>query len=124
MKTFSWMLTIVVCAAVLASPARLRAADDELTVRLPAVVSRSASLVRAVIRVPRAADNRILRVTLDSEMFYRSSDVPLDGNEAPRSHTLAWHALPAGDYEVRIELMGATGVKKVVRRQLHVIGLE
>jgi hypothetical protein len=124
MKKFSRLMTILVCGAVLVGPTTVGAADDELTVRLPSVVSRSSSMVRAVIRVPREADNRMLRVTLDSDTFYRSSDLPLDGNEAPQSHTLAWHSLPAGEYEVTIQLVGVSGVKRIVRRQLHVIGLD
>lgn len=123
MKFLTSTTIIVACsAAMLAHPVALRAAQDELTVRLPSFVTDSASLVRAEVRIPRDGDNRLLRITMDSGSFYRSSDVPLDGERAPQTHTIVWHALPPGAYDVTIELVGATRVKRVVRREFHVIG--
>ena len=85
---------------------------------------RSAAAVRALVRIPRDAENRVLRVTLDSGSFYRSSDVPLDGARAPATHILVWQALPAGTYDVTIQVLGTDRVKQAVRRQLQVIGME
>jgi hypothetical protein len=124
MKFLSSALVTVACWTLLAQPATVLAANDELTVRLPSFIMRSASLVRAQVWIPRDHDNRVLRVTLDSGTFYRSSDVPLEGERAPHSHTLVWHALPPGAYEVTIELVGTTRVKQILRRELTVIGLD
>ena len=124
MKFFSSWIVTVVCVTLLALSVPVFAADDELTVRLPSFVTHSASLLRAQIWIPRDSDNRVLRITLDSGAFYRSSDVPLEGDRAPQSHTLVWHALPPGSYEVTVQLVGTTRVKQVLRRELHVIGIE
>jgi hypothetical protein len=124
MKFFSFTIVTAACWALLAQPAASFAAHDELSVRLPSVVTRSASLVRAQVWIPRDSDNRVLRITLDSGAFYRSSDVPLEGDRAAQSHTLVWHALPPGAYEVTIQLVGTTRVKQILRRELHVIGLD
>jgi hypothetical protein len=123
MKTISSILTAFACCAALIHPAAVMAGQDEVTVRLPSIVTRLSSAIRATVWIPRDADNRLLRVTLDSERFYRSSDVPLEGNQAPQSHTLEWHALPPGEYEVTFQLVGTSRVRQVVRRQLQVIGL-
>lgn len=123
MKFFSSWIITAVCCTLLAQAGPLFAADDELSVRLPSFVTHSASLLRAQIWIPRHSDNRILRITLDSGAFYRSSDVPLEGDRAPQSHTLVWHALPPGAYEVTIQLVGTTRVKQVLRRELLVIGI-
>jgi hypothetical protein len=124
MKFFSSWIVTVVCGTLLALSVPVFAADDELTVRLPSFMTHSASSLRAQIWIPRDSDNRVLRITLDSGAFYRSSDVPLEGDRAPQSHTLVWHALPPGSYEVTVQLVGTTRVKQVLRRELHVIGIE
>jgi hypothetical protein len=123
MQFFSRTMMTLACCAVLARPVAVCAGQDDLSVRLPFVVSHSAALVRATVWIPRDDDNRVLRVTLDSGGFYRSSDVPLEGERAPQSHTLVWHKLPPGSYDVRIELVGSMRVKQVLRRQLHVMGI-
>jgi hypothetical protein len=117
------MLMTLACCAGLVTPAALFAADRDVTVRLPSVVSRAPAAISAIVRIPRDADNRLLRVTLDSGAFYRSSDVPLEGDRAPQHHTLTWPALPAGSYVVTIQLVGTARVKQVVHRELHVMGL-
>jgi hypothetical protein len=124
MKIVSWTLTVLACCATLVHPPVADAAGNEVTVRLPSVATRLSSAIRATVWIPRDADNRVLRVTLDSGTFYRSSDVPLEGSNAPQSHTLEWHALPPGEYDVTFELVGTLRVRQVVRRQLHVIGIE
>jgi hypothetical protein len=124
MNTFSRTMMLLACWAVLGQPVALLAGQDDLSVRLPSFVASSASQVRAVVWIPRDGDNRVLRITLDSETFYRSSDVPLEGDRAPQSHTLVWHRLPAGSYAVTIELVGSMRVKQVLRRELLVLGLE
>jgi hypothetical protein len=124
MKFLSPALVALTCWTLLAQPVTVSAANDELTVRLPTFIMRSASLVRAQIWIPRDEDNRVLRITLDSGTFYRSSDLPLEGERAAQSHTLVWHALPPGAYEVTIELVGTTRVRQVLRRELTVIGID
>ena len=124
MKTFSFSLLTVALCAVLVRPIDVFAGEGEVTVRLPAVMSHADSMVRAFIFIPRDADNRMLRVTLDSGEFYRSSDVPLEGDHAPQSHTLVWHKLPPGTYDVTVQLVGTMRIRQVVRRQLHVVGIE
>jgi len=124
MRTFNTLMMAVACCAILVQPALVIAEGREVTVRLPSMVSRSAAAIRAMVRIPRDPDNRVLRVTLESGAFYRSSDVPLEGDRAPRTHLLEWQALPVGAYEVTIQLFGTERVKQVIRRQLQVIGLE
>lgn len=115
MKSFSGTLIALACCAALVQPMTVLAAENEVTVRVPSMVSHSTGAIRVLVRIPRDADNRVLRVTLDSGAFYRSSDVPLDGDRAPQSHTLTWPALPVGSYEVTIQLVGRARVKQVVR---------
>jgi hypothetical protein len=52
------------------------------------------------------SDNRAIQVIAESGAFYRSSEVELDGDRAPRSSVFWYRSLPAGDYEVRSVLIG------------------
>jgi hypothetical protein len=71
--------------------------------------------VRAVIEPD--SDNRALYLEVDSETFFRSSQVELDGEKAPRTNVFQSRGLPAGDYEVRVALIGANGRQRASARQ-------
>lgn len=108
----------------LASLAPVSASSGDIDLRVRPLVGRAPAYVSATIHVSAAADNRLLRVTLDSEGFYRSSDVQLDGDRAPVQHSLVWRDVSAGTYDVIVELYGSNGRKQTVRRQLFVVGFE
>ncbi len=82
---------------------------EDLTLRLtPRFVTAPGYLV-SVIRVNPSADNRVLRVAIDSDGYYRSSEIQLEGASAPLSHFINWKQVPAGDYELTATLIGAAG---------------
>src|SRR5262245_10097789 len=51
----------------------------KLTVRLTPLVRLTRGDALAAVIVPRNADNRLLRVILESQDYYSLSEVPLDG---------------------------------------------
>ncbi len=65
----------------------------------PAMSFAPANLVIRT-RVEPDASNRAMEVVADSEGFYRSSAVQLEGDRAPRTTTFEFRSLPPGDYEV------------------------
>lgn len=70
--------------------------------------------VRILVRVPADADNRRLRVTIDSGSFARTSEIDLEGLRAPGTHWFDLPALPAGDYLVEAIVYGSTGPRSRV----------
>ncbi len=54
-------------------------------------------------------DNRTLEVTAESDDFYRSSQIPLAGEAAPRVSFFQFHSLPAGQYIVTASVLGVDG---------------
>src|SRR2546426_7283900 len=71
----------------------------------PSVAFAPANLiVRASIEPD--AENRAVDVEAESSAFYRSSEIDLDGDRAPRTNTFEFRSLPPGTYEVRATLMG------------------
>jgi hypothetical protein len=72
--------------------------------------------VRIRARVEPNADNRVLTIVADGPDFYRRSDVPLDGEEAPRTVELSFRDVPAGDYEVSAILTTTSTRPRVTAR--------
>lgn len=79
--------------------------------RLSMMVSPSLSFapanlsVRARIEADRA--NRAVEIVAESIDFYRSSEIELAGEQAPRTALFEFRSLPPGTYQVRATLLGA-----------------
>ena len=95
---------------------------DRLTLRVsPAVAFAPANLV---VRATIAADqsNRAVEIVAESETFYRSSEIQLEGDRAPRTSMFEFRSLPPGTYEVRATLRGSHGEdRSTMRQQINVI---
>jgi hypothetical protein len=79
----------------------------------PAVSSAPATLrIRATVAPD--ADNRAVAIIADSESFFRSSEVQLEGDKAPRNIQIEYRDLPAGRYEIRGVLVGSRGKRLAV----------
>jgi hypothetical protein len=50
----------------------------------------------------------------NSDSFYRSSAIQLDGDRAPKTMTVTFHSVPAGEYSVTAALIGPQGQPKAV----------
>ena len=88
-------LFVFVALAMTASPL---AGNDRLAIRIsPSVAFAPANLV---VRTMVAADkdNRSIEVIAESPQFYRSSEIQLDGEHAPRTTVFQFRAVPSGDY--------------------------
>jgi hypothetical protein len=72
-------------------------------------VTAAPATVAVRVTVPPDAANRAVAVALDCDGFFRSSEVPLDGDRAPRSIFLEYRDLPPGSYEIRGVLVGSRG---------------
>lgn len=97
-------------------------AGEPITMRVsPAVAFAPANLiVRATIEAD--SQNRAVIVTADSPDFYRASEMPLNGDQAPRTNIFEFRSLPPGSYEVRAILVGSSGRPRgTVRQQVNVI---
>ena len=97
-------------------------AKERMTLRVsPAVAFAPANLiVRTMIEAD--AQNRGIEIVAESTEFYRSSEIQLDGEHAPRTTTFEFRSLPPGDYEVKATLLGSDGsALATVRQQVNVI---
>jgi hypothetical protein len=85
-------------------------------------VAQAPATVRVLATVERSIENRELRVTAESELYFRSSTVQLDGDQASRTHTFRFGSLPPGEYEIAAVVRTRDGDMKVARRQVTVVG--
>jgi hypothetical protein len=60
-------------------------------------------------RVERDASNRAVRIIAASDNFYRSSGIPLDGENRPNIAVVDLRQLPTGTYQVTRILVGTRG---------------
>jgi hypothetical protein len=69
-----------------------------------------------IVRVHVAPDpaNRALQVVADSGDYLRSSQIPLDGEDAPRNLTVEFRGLPHGEYVVRGALIDSSGHQRAM----------
>ena len=92
-------------------------AGERITVKVsPAVAFAPANLVvRTMIEADQ--DNRAVEIVAESDDFYRSSQIQLEGDKAPRATSFEFRSLPPGTYEVRALLLGADGEQRAFARQ-------
>jgi hypothetical protein len=96
-------------------------AGVSLAVEAPAVMLVHGPLVVSTVVEPDSA-NRAVQVIAESPDFYRSSQVQLNGDIAPRRTTFEFKELPSGTYEIRAVLFGAGEKQRaLVVRTLEVI---
>ena len=119
MKARVAFLGLLMCTAALPVGA---GENDRMTLRVsPAVAFAPANLVvRATI--PANESNRAVEIVAESETFYRSSEIQLEGDHAPRTSMFEFRSLPPGTYEVRATLRGNNGEQRsTLRQQVNVM---
>jgi hypothetical protein len=93
--------------------------------RLTISVSPSVALAPATVRIRAAVDaspeNRAIQIVAESSGFYRSSEIPLDGAQAPRTTIVEFRGLPGGTYTVTAVLI-RTNDRATAIRGLQVMG--
>jgi hypothetical protein len=79
----------------------------------PAMAFAPANLVIQT-RLEPDADNRFMEVVAQSDGFYRSSAIQLDGDRAPRTVRIEFRSLPPGECQVTAAVIGSDGHRRAV----------
>jgi hypothetical protein len=99
-------------------------AEPTLDLHVSPAMSTAPATVRIRITVPPDAGNRALAIMADSDVYSRSSQVALEGENSPRNIFLEYRNLPAGTYQVRGVLMNAQGKQvAVAQSNLTIVGM-
>ena len=90
---------------------------NRLTMRASPAQSFAPSFVRVMVRIEPSAENRWLQVIAESDDFYRSSEIQLDGDRAPATSYLEYPNLPGGDYQIVGVLRDQAGHERSIARE-------
>ena len=109
-------------SGVLLAGALSSAADAPVTLAVRPTILFAGRDVRTTVHTPRDARNRELRIVVEAADYYKSSDVQLDGTDAPATHQFNWQGLPSGAYRVEAILTREGGETRSVTQCFAVLG--
>jgi hypothetical protein len=91
-------------------------AGESMRMQVSPSVARAPADLVVRVSVEAAADNRFLQVIAESPDFYRSSQIPMDGEHTPPLSVFEFRNLPSGLYSVTGVLIGVNGRRAVVSK--------
>jgi hypothetical protein len=118
---WSRIFVLASVAMLVGTGAVVVAKDEPVLISVGPSISFEPGNVRIVSRVEPSAANRALVIEVESGSHYSSSEVPLEGEQAPRSRSIFLKNLPAGDYQVVATLRRETGAATVIRGAFQVV---
>ena len=114
MKTRACVIGLLMMTAAFGAKTKT---DEMMSVTVsPAVAFAPATLVVRA-RIESDTRNRAVEIVAESPTFYRSSEVQLDGDRAPRTNVFEFRAVPSGTYDVKATLLDAGGQPRASVRQ-------
>src|SRR5688572_13352871 len=113
--TMAKRITCAVLLGVLASSGDV-AGRAALRARVWPTVAFAPATVRIEVLIEAADDNRALRIVVDSGEHLRSSTIVLEGARAPRFHSVTYRSMPAGHYEIQVELLDPGDEVRAIER--------
>jgi hypothetical protein len=84
-------------------------ANDRVALKVTPWVSFAPADLYVRATVDQHQDNRAIQIIAESDDFYRSSEVELPGQRAPRTTMIEFRSLPSGEYNVRAIVKGTNG---------------
>ena len=97
---------------------------EPLTLAVTPFQSFAPATMRIRARIEPSPANRTLTIVADGSAFYRSSEVPLAGEDAPKTIELFFSNLPGGEYDVYAYLTDSMGQRRaIVHHPARVLGI-
>src|SRR5258706_9022412 len=87
---------------------------EPLKLAVSPVKSFAPASMRIRANIEPNPENRALAIIADGTTFYRSSEIPLEGDRAPKIIELRFSDLPGGEYQVYAVLMDAVGHQRAI----------
>jgi hypothetical protein len=96
-------------------------AGEPLSMRVTPRMALEPAVLIVQTMIETNSDNRTLEIVAESDDFYRSSSIQLDGANAPRLNVVEFKNLPSGTYDVTSVLVGSAGRRAIVSRVFRVV---
>jgi hypothetical protein len=101
------------CGAFLLAASTLNGSEP-LRMRVSPELTLAPGLLTVRASVEADPQNRFLEVVAESEAFFRSSRIQLDGRDAPVLNVIEFRNLPTGLYQITGVLVGERGPRATV----------
>lgn len=101
-------LRLLLVALLVASTGPL-AANEQLSMRVSPAVAFAPAYLTMRARIAPDERNRAVLIIAESDAYYRSSEIQLDGERAPRTTLVTFPSVPGGVYQVSATLKGPGG---------------
>jgi len=102
-------ISAVMLALFLLQPRSLSASGTAIDLHATPLKAMAPADVFIRVVIDRDAGNRQIRVAMESGVYFRASTIELDGESAPRVTEIAFRGLPAGEYDLRVQVLDARG---------------
>jgi hypothetical protein len=119
MKKSFTLFAVCSCLALTGAPLT---GEETLTVKVTPAAALAPAFVRVRATVGLHDDNRALVIIAESDDFYTSSEIPLNGRHAPRVSVVEYPNLPMGFYRVTGILIGPRGQRAIASQRVNVTG--
>jgi hypothetical protein len=106
---------------LLGAPRSVMSGEQRLTMKVTPLMAMAPANLIVTTRIEANGANRWIEIIAESGEFYRSSEIQLDGEQAPRSSRFEFRGLPGGEYMVTAVLKSTSGVLALTRQEMHVV---
>jgi hypothetical protein len=118
------MKVALLCVGMAALATVPGGAQAHVDMRVSPAFAMEPALLKIQYVVEPHSDNRVIVITVESGEFFRSSEVHLDGDHAPRTSLIEYRNVPAGVYQISAVLAGSDGRQRGLAQQtITVLGM-
>lgn len=98
-------------------------ANEQLSMRVSPAVAFAPAYLTMRARIAPDERNRAVLIIAESDAYYRSSEIQLDGERAPRTTLVTFPNVPGGVYQVSAVLQGPGGaLLALVQSMVTIVG--
>ena len=108
----------IVCGLALTASSVTVGAGEKFTMKASPEISFAPALLTVRTVIEPDPDNRALEIAIDSQDFYRSSLIQLEGDQAPRTSVIQFRSVPGGSYMISARLLGQSGESRAILRRV------
>jgi hypothetical protein len=109
---------VILCGLLLTTGGLSLGAGGKISLKASPEISFAPARLTVRTAIEPDADNRALEIAIDSQNFYRSSLIQLEGDQAPRTSVVEFRDVPRGYYEISARLLGQNGESRAYERRV------
>ena len=107
--------------ALIVAATTVVAAKESVSIQVSPAVSFAPADLVIQARIEPDSNNRTIAIVADSQDFFRSTAIQLEGDRAPKTTTVTFHSVPPGDYSITATVIGVDGRSRLARATVQVL---